>query len=67
MLNATIRHHLSKYRSIFNDFVDKFLQDLYVDDTVSGCRSIGEGKVFYDRASSIMGEAGFTFEKVDLE
>ena len=26
--------------------IDKFLEDLYVDDSVSGCLTIEEGKLF---------------------
>ena len=47
LLNATIRHHLSKCIQFERNFVEKFLEDLYVDDTTSGTKSTEEGKEFY--------------------
>ena len=43
--NATIRHHLSKYIQFERNFVEKLLEDFYVDDTTSGTKSIEEDKV----------------------
>ena len=44
LLNATIRLHLSKYIQFERNFVEKLLEDLYVDDTISGTKSFEEGK-----------------------
>ena len=47
MLIATIRHHLEKFKDSDLLFVGKFLQDLYVDDSTSGCNTVlDEGKAF---------------------
>ena len=54
LLNATIRHHLSKYIQFERNFVEKFLEDLYVDDTTSGTKSVEEGKEFYVKAKKKM-------------
>ena len=35
LLNGTIRHHLSKYLSCEEQFVEKLLEDLYVDNVRS--------------------------------
>ena len=50
LLNATIRNHLSKYIQFERNFVEKFLEDLYVDGTTSGTKSVEEGKEFYVKA-----------------
>ena len=63
LLNATIRHHLSKCIQFERNFVEKFLEDLYVDDTTSGTKSIEEGKGFYVKAKKMMAEAGFDLRK----
>ena len=65
LLNATIRHHLSKYVQFELDFVKKLLEDLYVDDTTSGTKSIEEGKEFYVKAKKRkkIAEAGFDLRK----
>ena len=36
LLNATVKHHASKYSTKWKYFVEKFLRDLYVDDSTSG-------------------------------
>ena len=36
LLNATLRHHISKYNSIDPEFVRKLLDSFYVDDLVTG-------------------------------
>ena len=44
LLNGTIRHHLSKYLSCDQQFVERFVEDLYVDDVTSGTKTIKQGK-----------------------
>lgn len=63
LLNGTIRHHLSQYISTHKEFVLKFIEDLYVDDTTSGCASINEGKEFFHNASKILKEGAFELRK----
>ena len=36
LLNATVKHHASKYSTKWKYFVEKILRDLYVDDSTSG-------------------------------
>ena len=59
LLNGTIRHHLSKYLSCDQQFVEKLLEDLYVHDVISGTKTIEQGKEFYEKAKLILLEAGF--------
>lgn len=61
LLNGTIRYHLNKFDD--NKFIDRFLEDLYVDDTISGCNANEEGMLFYDKALSIMAKGGFCLRK----
>ena len=39
------------------------MDDLYVDDLVSGCNELEEGKALYDRSKAILAEAGFDLRK----
>ena len=63
LLNGTIRHHLSKYLSCDQQFIEKLLEDLYVDDVTSGTKTIEQGKEFYKKAKLILSEAGFDLRK----
>ena len=44
LLTGTTRHHLSKYLFCNQQFVEKLLEDLYIDDVVSGTKTIKKGK-----------------------
>ena len=44
LLNGTIRHHLPKYLSCDQRFVERLLEDLHVDDVTSGTKTIEQGK-----------------------
>ena len=59
LLSGTICHHFLKYELEYPKFVEKLLEDLYLDDATSGANTVTEGKEFYDLAKSIMLEAGF--------
>ena len=63
LLGGTIRHHLDKYVTFDKDFVKKFIEDLYVDDSATGCGSVVEGVDFYEKAKRILGEGGFVLRK----
>ena len=54
---------MSKYIQFEKNFIEKFLEDLYVDDTTSGTKSIEEGKEFYVKTKKMMAEAGFDLRK----
>ena len=62
-LNGTIRHHLSKYLSWDQQFVEKLLEDLHVYDVGSGTKTIEQRKEFYKKAKLILSEAGFDLRK----
>ena len=63
LLNGTIMHHLFKYLSCHQQFVKRLLEDLYVDDVTSGTKTIERRKGFYEKAKSILSEAGFDLRK----
>ena len=63
LLNGTIRHHIEGYSSIDSNFVAQFIEDLYVDDVTTGCATVQEGKVFYEKAMKRLSEAGFYLRK----
>ena len=63
LLNATIRHHLNKYLQNEKEFVEKILEELYVDDVTSGTENIEKGKEFYNKAKFMCLEAGFDLRK----
>ena len=56
MLNATLRHHLNKYKT---PVAEDMKENLYVDHVISGCDQELEAIVCYKEARSIMNEAQF--------
>ncbi|CAB3986889.1 Hypothetical predicted protein [Paramuricea clavata] len=63
LLNGTIRHHLSNYLEKEREIAQRVIDDLYVDDLVSCCNKLEEGKALYDRSKAILSEAGFNLRK----
>ena len=47
LLNATIKHHMDKYRFTDEVFVDKFLRSIYVDDVSFGADAAEAGYELY--------------------
>ncbi|XP_065890652.1 uncharacterized protein [Dysidea avara] len=54
MLNAVLHCHLTQYKS---PTAENMLDDLYVDNIVSGCPTESEAISFYNNARSIMNDA----------
>ena len=63
MLNGTIRHHLKKFVESNQKFITKFIEDLYVDDTTSGCSSVDKEMKFYQKSKTIMLAGGINLRK----
>ena len=63
LLNATIKHHLERYLNDAKNFAEKFLNDLYVDDSTSGFFNVKEAYDFYLNAKRIMKEGSFELRK----
>lgn len=62
LLNATIRHHLSRYQSE-SKVVKELSQNMYVDDWLSGGDSVEEVLDMMSEASKIMSDAGMKLTK----
>ena len=63
LLNATLRHHMSKYALSDPEFVKKFLEALYVDDLSTGDRNMEEAYQVFLKSKLRMLEAGFNMRK----
>ena len=63
LLNAAIKYHLERYLNDAKYFVDKFLNDLYIDDSTSGLFNVKEANHFYLNAKRIIKEGGFELRK----
>ena len=63
LLNVTIKYHLEHYLNYAKIFVEKFLNNLYVDDLTSGFFNVKEAYDFYLNATQVMKEGGFKLRK----
>ena len=63
LLNATLQHHIERYRSSDPSFVDMFIRSIYVDDLTSGADNEEEALRLATRARERLGEAGFNLRK----
>ena len=63
LLNATLRHHTSKYALSDPEFVKKFLEALHVDDLSTGDRNVEETHQVFLTSKLRMLEAGFNMRK----
>ena len=57
-MNATI-----KVQNVWQDFVFKFLRNLYVDDSTLGFDSFEEGYEYFLKARKIINDAGLKLRK----
>jgi hypothetical protein len=58
LLNATLRHHVSKYLETDPEFVQKVLESFYVDNLVSGESTVDKAFQLYDKTMSRMVQGG---------
>ena len=63
LLNGTVRHHATNYESEDLQFVNDFLNSLYVDDFNRGKVSDSEAFVLYSKAKCRMRDGGFNLRK----
>lgn len=63
LLNATLRHHLSRYEAIDPDFVRKMINSFYVDDLVTGENSANSSFDLYEKSRDRLAEGGFRLRK----
>ena len=63
LLGGTVEHHLKKFEAIDPEFVVKFLESLYVDDSVNGADTLEASFELYLKSRSIMDAGGFKLRK----
>ena len=63
LLNATLRHHISKYKEVDPEFVKKMIESFYVDDLVTGGNNTSEGHELYRKTKQRMASGGFGLRK----
>ena len=63
LLNATIKHHMDKYRHTDQVFVDKFLPSIYVDNVSFGADTAEAGYELYLKSIRYLREGGFYLRK----
>ena len=63
LLGATLNHHMRKYEDINPKFIDQFLNDLYMDDNITGFDDLIIGFDYYLYVKTLMKEGGFIARK----
>ena len=63
LLNGTLRHHVTNYESEDPQFVNEFLNSLYVDDFNGGKVNDSEAFELYSKAKCRMRDGGFNLRK----
>ena len=63
LLNATIRHHVEKYKDSDPAFAETFTRSIYVDDATFGANDDNSALDLYKRAKKILGDGGFNLSK----
>ena len=63
LLGATILVHMKKYADMYPDVVEKFLRDLFMDDSVTGAQFLSEAYQLYSISKKLMSEGGFMLRK----
>ena len=63
LLNATIAHHIGQYELVDPAFVEKFSENIYVDDLSAGGTDVDETYEFYVKSKLRLAEGGFNLRK----
>ena len=62
-LDASVQHHLKKYINEFKELIKQLMEDMYVNDLISGGNSVTDVKFLRDTAIQIFREAGFVLHE----
>ena len=65
LLNATLDHHMAKFESVDQQFVNKFRRSVYVDDLASGAQNVDSAYNFYIKSKLRLAEASFNLRKFE--
>ena len=63
LLNATISHHLNRYRNRYPDLVDTLMHSIYVDDVTFGANTEDEAYQLFSVSTRLFAEGGFNLRK----
>lgn len=63
LLNATLKHHIERYKNEDAEFVDQFLRSIYVDDLSSGAADNNTAYELYLKCKLRLAEGGFNLRK----
>ena len=63
LLNATVAHHIGQYETVDPVFVEKFLENIYVDDLAAGGTDVDDTYEFYAKCKLRLAEGGFNLRK----
>ncbi len=64
LLNATVRHHIERYKEEDPSFVESILNSIYVDDLISGGEDVEKTLKLYEDSRSRLSEANFNLRKI---
>ena len=63
ILGSVISHHLEKYQLKYPDVIPSIRDSFYVDDMISGGRTVDEAFKIYEVARQVMYDGGFNLRK----
>ena len=64
LLNATLKHHIERYKNEDPEFVDQFHRSIYVDDLSSGAADNNTAYELYLKCKLRLAEGGFNLRKL---
>ena len=63
LLNATLRHHISKFKEEDPKFVRRMIESFYVDDLVTGKDNTAKAFTLYEKSKNRPASGGFKLHK----
>ena len=63
LLNATLRHHISKFKNEDPEFVRRMIESFYVDDLVTGEDNTAKAFTLYEKSKNRLASGGFKLRK----
>ena len=63
LLNATLQHHLEKFRTSNPELVDTLSQSMYVDDMIVGADTREEAYELYANSKEVLAHGSFNLRK----
>ena len=64
LLNATVKHHIERYKEEDTSFVEAIQNSIYVDDLISGGDNVEETFKLYETSKIRLAEANFNLRKI---